>query len=334
MTRNLSVATVLVLLFQLTLGWGDTDGSAAGPKKVAPSKVCARYGLPPVLADRPLIFAGAEVPLHRPDVQARILFQINYLLMDARGALTEWLHDRARYTWLFEEILEKEGAPREFALLSPVISGLGNRAEFRGAGAGWWFLSTQCGSSEGLDMSEAVWHDDRYDLELATTCFARRIKAIHGDFKKQSYLIAACVYLTSPKIITGFMDAWKTDVFWDLPMPDICEEIIVRWIAFSIIDAHQEFYGLRTKKQPPFVYDRISGVTLAMDLPVAVIAEITKVPAREILELNPKLKAYSGSLPATEHNKPILHTINAPKGKGNDLLKKLQQTGYALKNGS
>jgi hypothetical protein len=300
---------------------------AVGPKKEGGVR-CARYALPADLQKRPFYFVGELIPLRRPDVEDRVVFHINYLLLDARGALTDWLADRGRYSWIFEEIFAKEGVPKEFALLSPMLSGLSSRPEFKGAGAGWWFLAKPCGADEGVAMAEDGWHDDRLDLELSTRCFAKRIKRLHKDLGERSWLMTAAAYLTSEKTIQSYSQKWNTDQFWDLPLPDVAEELIVRWMAFAIINGRRESYDIQFQDQRPFTYDQITGVTLKKDLSVADLARLLDTPPREALELNPKLKGPAAVFPAADHGQAIAHSIAAPKDKGNQLLNALRKEGY------
>lgn len=331
---NRFTLTKLVSLAVLTaaLSLSGATASAIGPKKENGTR-CVRYALPADLQRKPFYFAGELMPLKRPDVESRVLFHINYLLLDARGALTEWLADRGRYSWMFEEIFAKEGAPKEFALLSPILSGLSSRPEFKGAGAGWWFLAKPCSAVDGVQMSEDSWHDDRFDLEASTRCFAKKIKQLHKELGERSWLMTAAAYITSPKTIQSQMLKWNTDQFWDIPLPDTAEELIVRWVAFAIINGRREDYDIQFQGRPPFTYDQITGVTLKKDLSVADLAKMVEAPPREVLELNPKLKGPAALFPAADHGRPILHSISAPKDKGNKLLNALRKDGYIVGNG-
>ncbi len=316
--------TIIAILLLFT-GSGFSD--AKGPQKNQ-TRECGFYRFPVAIDKKPFHFLGELVPLKRPDIEERVLFQINYLLLDARGALTDWLFERDRHTWQFEEIFVKEDLPKEFALLSPVIAGLASKAEFKGAGAGWWFLPKNCGESEGLSMSEDSWHDDRFDLELSTKCFAANIKNIHAELGLRSWLMTTAAYLNSTKMVKEYIHNWNTDVFWDIPFPDSIEDIICRWIAFSIIYHNKDYYGLTRKVTTPFIYDQISGVELQKDISVGELAQMVGISPRETLELNPKLKSSPAIFPATSRGRPLVHSIAVPKNKGRELLKKLKQQKY------
>lgn len=300
---------------------------AAGPVKESQDK-CSRYSLPASFLKKPFYFAGELIPIQRPDVQARILTQVNFLLLDARSVLTEWLVEKGRYSWLFQETFAKEGIPPEFALLAPILSRSSLKSAYRSPGAGWWALDKPCSTSEGLDMTEDSWHDDRLDLELSTRCFAARIKKTRADLGSAGWITTAAAYVTSVKTIDDCRQRWKVDHYWDMPLPDIAEDLIVRWIALGIINSHREYFGLKFKDAVPFTFDQVNNVVLAKDLPVAEMARLTTVSPRVIMELNPKIRPSSPAFPATMNGKSAVHSIAAPKGKGQLLLHGLQKEGY------
>jgi hypothetical protein len=177
-------------------------------------------------------------------------------------------------------------------------------------------------------MSEDSWHDDRLDLELSTRCFASRLKGIRKELGDESWLMAAAAYVTSAKTIQELRGRWDTRSYWDLPLPDAAEDLILRWIALGIISAHKEAFGLKLKSAPPLTFDQVTGLSLAKDLSVAEISRILGVSPHEIMEINPKLKPAAGMFPATEKGKSQTHVIAVPKGKGWSVVNKLKEGGY------
>lgn len=317
-----------VVIAALIFACGGISGPAVQAEGQRPetSEECVRYPLPDQVLRHPMTFAGEVVPLQRPDVRARIRFQINFLLFDARSVVTEWLTERGRYAWIFEEVFAKEGIPADFVLLSPVLSGLPKNGT-RAPGIGPWMLEKPCIAADGLTMSDDTWHDDRLDLDLSTRCFASRLKAARKEVGG-SWLMAAAAYMTTQKTIQDLKERWNTGSFWDLPPIDGAEDLIVRWIALGIINAHRDLYGLTFKAQPPLTFDQITDLVLTKDLTVAELARLTEVPSREILELNPKIRVSVAAFPANANGKPLVHSIAAPKGKGWVLVEKLKNAGY------
>jgi hypothetical protein len=318
-----------LLLFAILIGLSVATVSAiaAGPKRDAQDR-CIRYSLPASVLKKPFFFAGELIPVKRPDVESRISSHVNYLLLDARGALTEWLTERAAYSWIFEEIFVKEGIPKEFAMLSPIVARLNSKPGLKSAGAGWWFLDKSCSPQEGVEMSEDAWHDDRLDIELSTKCFAARLKRIHKELGERSWLMTAAAYFASVKTIQEYTTNWNTNRFWDIPLPDMAEELILRWMAFCIISSEREFFELRFADPPPFTFDIVTGVSLKKDLPLGIAAKFMGISPREALELNPKMKLAGPVFPAVLQSKTVTHSIATPKGLGEELLRKLRAEGY------
>lgn len=318
------IALAVVLVVFLTTG---VVADAAGPQK-EPSVRCSRYSLPQAVTANPFHFADELVPIQRPDVRSRILFQTNFLLLDARSVLTDWLSEKSKYAWLFEELLAKEGIPKDFVWLAPIMAGASLKSQTRQTGLGWWSLEKTCASSDGVEMSEDSWHDDRLDLELATRCFASRMKQIRHDLGDAGWLMTAAAYISGQSTVQDLMRRWNTKEFWDLPLPDPAEELVVRWIALRIIAANRGHFGLNFRDSPPLVFDQVTGLVFNKDLPVAEVARMVGLPSREILELNPKVKPSSGVFPAQIKGKTLIHSIAVPKGKGAILLEKLKAGGY------
>jgi hypothetical protein len=320
----------IIAVFILSVGpaaglvWAET---ARAEKQPAPSR--CRYSLPDGFLDKPFHFAGEIIPVRRRDVRYRLTCQLNFLLLDARSVLTEWLSEKSRYSWLFDEVFTKEDVPKDFSLLGPILSALNSKTLSRTPGYGWWYLSKSCAAAEGVpDMAEDSWHDDRLDLELSTRCFAKRIREIREEIGDNGWLMSVMAYLTSVKTVQELRQRWNTGVFWDLPLPEAAQEVILRWIALSIIDSNRRAYDLRFTDAPPLVFDQIGGLILAKDLTVAEIARVTGTPPREILKLNPKIKPSVAAFPAKAGGKPLTHTVAAPRGTGNALLQTLKKEGY------
>ncbi len=327
--RELFFRAILLACLMPFLGAEAHCAGASGPRKQT-SGVPARYSIPQAVLEKPFTFAGEVIPFHRPDVAARIRFQLNFLLIDARSVLTSWLTNKNRYGWMFEEVFGKAEVPEEFGLLAPILSGISAKSSPSLPGAGWWALDTPCTADEGIALSKDTWHDDRLDLELSTRCFAHRIKRIKEKLRTRSWLLTAAAYVSSAEAVEEAGKNWNAFKFWDMPLPPNADELIPRWIALGIISAHPDKFGLRLKSTPPFTYDEVSGLVLAKDLSVADIAEFVGIPARKILRLNPRIMASNAVLPATVKGRPVSHRVIAPKGKGRVLVDALKKNGYLL----
>jgi|GEM_PF-624514 len=295
------------------------------------SRIQVRYALPPDILKKPYSFAGETIPLERSDVRYRITAQVNFLLLDARSVLIEWLIQYDTRGWLLRELLAKAGAPSEFVLFASVLPGM-TKTNKKVSYSGLWFLDKPCGKHEGLEMEDDSWHDDRMDIQLATRCFASRIKSLRSQIKGQNWLLAAAAYTTSASTINDAQLKWDASCFWDVPLPPTTEQLISRWIALTIINAHRQFYGIRIPRQAPLVFEQIVGIRLTCDLTIAKIAQLLGIPAREVLASNPKIKPTHPTFPAKVGALVLTHTIQVPKGKGSSLMEKLRSSGYILES--
>ncbi len=266
--------------------------------------------------------------MNRPDVEARICREVNFLLLDARGVLSGWFTEKARFGWIFEETLTSEGLPKDLVLFSAVLSGMTKRASSRLTGEGWWALASPCTEADGIKMVNDDWFDDRLDPELSTRCFARLMKRTLEEIGGNNWLMAAAAYVGSAKEISQRTRRWKTDSLWDLPLPDNADELVIRWIALGIIDSNRKYYGIKFSEPTPFTFDQLTGLILTKDLPVSVIARLIGLSSRQFLEMNPRVKVSKAVFPARVDGKTPVHSLVAPEGKGRTLVKRLKEEGY------
>ncbi len=250
----------------------------------------ARFGLPADIVQE-YRFLGEKFPIGRPDIKARIISQINFLLYDARSVMTEWVLEKSRFNWIYRETFSKAGIPEDFIWLAPVLAGAtkGSRPQ----GIGVWMLDKPCSPAEGVEMRENSFMDDRLDVQLSTRCFAQRLSEIHKDYSLD-WPMAIVAYLGSPKAVKELIEKYGTSNPWDIPLPDHIEDLLDRWIALKIIYTHRAFYGLHFTDPAPVIFDQLSDVKLNKDLPVAEIARLLGVSPRLVLELNPQIKVNPG----------------------------------------
>lgn len=316
-----------LLTFLVTFLTDPYCGAAAESKHK--SQVSIRYSLPAEILEKPYLFAGERIPLDRSDVRYRITAQVNFLLLDARSVLIEWLIQHDTRGWLLRELLGKAGVPNEFVLFAPVLPAM-TKINQKVSYSGVWFLDRPCNKQEGVEMEDDAWRDDRMDLQLATRCFASRIKSFRSQIKGESWLLAAAAYVSTLTTIQDAQLKWDSTSFWDIPLSMTTEQIINRWIALNIINAHRRFYGIQIPAQDPLVFEQLVGIKLTRDLSIAQISQLLGLPAREVLVINPKIKPTNPIFVAKVGNRIVTHTIQVPKGKGAFLMEKLRSAGYLL----
>lgn len=137
----------------------------------------------------------------------------------------------------------------DFSWLSPVLMGVNRASNSRFSPVGIWSLDKPCGSTDGVEMHDEAWRDDRLDIHLATKCFAARIKALKAEFG-DGWLIASVAYILSVQNVKELTQRWGSVNVWDIPLPDQMEDMLSRWAAFKIIGTHRSHYGLRFPDPP------------------------------------------------------------------------------------
>ncbi len=144
---------------------------------------------------------------------------------------------KGQYSWLFHEPFSKRGHSSGFRTACSYSGAISLKSAYRSAGAGWWGLDKQCSNSEGIEMAEDSWHDDRMDLELSTRCFAAKIKKTRSDvkfFELDNSGRGVRYFTSKPLTITA---SAGTPISIGLPLPDLAEELVARWIALGIINS-------------------------------------------------------------------------------------------------
>ncbi|MCA1961767.1 MAG: lytic transglycosylase domain-containing protein [Desulfomonile sp.] len=306
-------------------------------------KVSARKGLPPAVLEKGLAFCGEKVPLDRPDVRRRIVYQIEHLLGEMRDTTRIWLKRKDRYASVIEAILKKEGVPAELALLPALESGYNGAIVSPALARGWWqFLKTTATGSMSRDpalnwtLRVENWRDERSDLVLSTHSAARYLNwmrtRIADGSSPVSWLTVAAAYNAGLSEIVHRTGAYGTTSYWDMKLPLETENYVPRWIAFALIDAHREFYGVGNSGNSTISFDTLGGLHLSRDVPLSLLAALTASSVRLIRELNPGLNKSETSLRAIVDSRAVTHTIHVPKRCGDKVVNALREGGY-LKSG-
>jgi membrane-bound lytic murein transglycosylase D len=298
-----------------------------------------RRGLPPSVEKHGLIFCGEKVPLLRKDVRQRIEYQIDYLLTDLFKSAGIWLKRKDRYGRVVEEIMAKEGMPKEFCILPALESGYSSSVVSPSKAKGWWqFVKATAVRShqqdEELDWSLRVnsWKDERQDLAVSTRSAARYLKWIRSRISSVSgvgsWLMTAAAYNAGLSKTLYRIRAYKTNSFWDLKLPRETEDYVPRWIALHLIDTNREFYGIEIDDISPLDFDTLEHVRLSRDLPLSVVATLSGCSIRFIREINRALGIGAGSFRAKKNGKTVDHTIHVPAGFREPILDYLKAKSY------
>ena len=308
-----------------------------------------RYGFPPTIEKKGLVYARKRIPISRRDVRSRILKELNYLLMDRRSRVVLWLSrvDHLRSVTL--PILHKYHLPSEFIYLAAIESSYNSRALSSAGAFGYWqfIKSTACrgpANCEKYDwrMEMTRWKDERADLVHSTHSAARYLAWINRVMKVKlkgqpereglrNWLLAAASYNAGPARVMERLNSFGARSYWDVPLPIETERYVPRWIALGIISRNREFYGVKIPKRKSVTYDTVRQIRLRKDLTIDAIARLLGTTPREIWALNTKIRPEKGVFPAHSGKGKLTHRINIPRGTRKKFLAQLKAHGYLKK---
>jgi Transglycosylase SLT domain len=305
-----------------------------------------RYGFPPDVVRRGLVFAGSNILIHRRDVRKRILTQVNYLLQDRRSRVLGWLERADELRPIMAPILRKYGVPPEFIFLAAIESSYNGRAMSSAGAYGYWQFvkaTAVCGPS-GCDqynwkMKITPWKDERADLIRSTNSAAKylawinRVQKVSLDGRGQrdgfhDWLLTAASYNAGPKAVIRRLNAFHTTSYWNVSLPTETETYVPRLIAAWLIHKHRDFYGMHIPPKPTLTFDTIRRLRLRKDLTFAAAAKLLDTTPRKVWFLNTQISPAKAVFPAKSGRAVIEHTINVPKGRGAKFLAELAAHGY------
>ncbi|MGC8604358.1 MAG: lytic transglycosylase domain-containing protein [Desulfomonilaceae bacterium] len=348
---NISIFLIALLGLHIIVA-SPHDVCAAGPValKSMASVDGLRYGLPPQIEKNGLRFAFQEVPLNRPDVKARILKEINYLLLDRRSRVFYWLSRADSLKATISPILKTYNIPQEFLYLAAIESNYNGRALSSAGAFGYWqFIKATalCGPKgcPDYDWKRVInnWKDERADLVKSTHSAARylawlnRVKKVslngHPDREGfNNWFLTAASYNAGPSRVIQRLNTYGTKSYWDTPLPIETEKYVPRWIALGIISKNRDFYGLKIKPGTPTAFDTLEQIKLVKDLSFADVARMLNTTPRAIWSLNSQIPFEKSVFPARHGGVTIKHTIHVPKGTGKKLLAQLEAKGFKRSN--
>ncbi len=298
-----------------------------------------RRGLPPNMLKNGLIFCGERIPLERQDVRMRIEYQIDYLLTDFRDTTGVWFKRKDRYGKIVADILRKEAVPREFSVLPALESGYSGKITSPAKARGWWQFvkptATQSLAKDPkLDWTLRVdkWRDERCDLVLSTRSAARYLKWMRNRLRNSSgnggWLTTAAAYNSGLSKTKDRVAAYKTLSYWDMKLPLETETYVPRWIALFILDSNRRYYGLEVPYIRPLGFETLHRVRLARDLPLTVLASLTRSSVSFIRRLNGALRKGEDALKASTGARDSGHTIHVPPGCKDSVYRALLARSY------
>ncbi len=289
----------------------------------------ANYILPAELRKEGIIFAGSRIPLEREDVSARVVEQMNFLLMDRRASMMEWFDRTAQYSAPIRKTLAAEKVPLDLIYLS--VREFMPTLKTNTGGVGWWSLGA---GSDGKNGSNSQWistndWDDRRDPEISTRIVCALLHKLLHKKATPDWLMAICAFTEGiDKIESAEKRAPGYSSYWDIVMPPKSETLIPCLVALKIIDKNRELYGVNVPVLPAVHLDVLDKVRLEKDLPLHVLARWCDISPRTMWELNPGVDPASGAFPKPDKRSPSGFPLRVPKGTLPKVRDLLMREGY------
>ena len=202
----------------------------------------ANYILPAELRKEGIIFAESRIPLEREDVSARVVEQMNFLLMDRRASMMEWFDRTAQYSAPIRKTLAAEKVPLDLIYLSVHLSEFMPSHKTNTGGVGWWALGA---GGDGKNGSSGPWistndWDDRRDPEISTRIVCALLHKLLRKKAAPDWLMAVCALTDGIDKIESAEKRAPGYSYWDIVMPPKSETLIPRLVALKIIDKNRE----------------------------------------------------------------------------------------------
>ncbi len=226
------------------------------------------------------------------------------------------------YIPLIKRIFEERGIPDELIFLPIVESKFNVRAKSPAGAAGLWQFMPQTGRTYGLKINK--WIDERYDVEKSTIAAANYLRDLYNVF--EDWMLAIASYNSGEGAIIRRIRLYGGKNFWDIDeyLSKETRNYVPNFLAtVSIVKD--------LLKREHFDYETVNFDILKVDKPVSLklISEISGIPYKTLLEMNPHLK--KGKTPPQKG----IYNIYLPKGYKETIktaLEKIPLTNYyALK---
>lgn len=187
--------------------------------------------------------------------------------------------------------IERRGLPGELLLLPIVESGYAAEATSRAQAAGIWQFIPSTGASFGLIQDD--WYDGRRDIYQSTTAALDYLESLYARFGDWYLALAAYNYGQGnlARAIAANEAAGKPTDYWSLRLPNEAMAYVPRLLALRALIDQPARYGFTL----PIIANRpyVEPVQLGRQADLEYVAELARVEAREILQLNP---GYRGAV--------------------------------------
>jgi membrane-bound lytic murein transglycosylase D len=190
---------------------------------------------------------------------------------------------------MMRRIFAEHGLPQGLIYIALVESGFSPYARSPKDAVGIWQFIEGTARRYGLQVNDRV--DERQDPEKSTRAAARYLHDLYQQFG--CWYLAAAGYNAGEKRVEGVMNRHDIQDFWIMAQKKLLPEetcnYVPQIVAAALIAKEPKKYGMApVRYQAPRAGDRVKvpgGVNLAA------FAESLEMPEKELVELNPELKA-------------------------------------------
>jgi membrane-bound lytic murein transglycosylase D len=307
--------------------WPD-DVAIALPDDGAPTVLAT--GLPPS-AEAASALAGTAPPgngapaadltwldhLELPDLPVRwdprVVRYLQFFRDDPAGRATYGnLYRRSgRYRDMIRRVLRKKSLPEDLAFVAMVESGFDPTSHSPAGAAGLWQFMPETGKIYGLTVDR--WLDQRMSVTAATEAAAAFLGDLHRRFG--SWELALAGFNMGYVGLSSVVRRFDTNDFWALSriegaVPWETSLYVPRVIAVAIVAHNPAVFGLTAAPDPSVETD---DVEVSAGVPLALVAQASGCPLKDVEGLNPELRASRTPPPG---DGPATYAVKVPAGKG------------------
>ena len=219
----------------------------------------------------------------------RAVFEwIDYFQGRGRPHMERYLARSARYMPIMQDILKKEGLPKDLIYIALIESGFSSTAHSSANAVGYWQFIRGTGKHYGMQIDSYV--DERRDFVRSTQAAADYFKGLYNLFG--SWYLAIASYNVGENRVKNLVMKNHTRDFWKLArenkLPAETANYVPKFLAARLIAKEPEKYGFTDiDYMPPLEFSEVEFTT-SIDL--RKLAKEMNLEYDDLRDLNPMYK--------------------------------------------
>ena len=220
--------------------------------------------------------------------------------------MERYLQRSTRYMPIMQDILKKEGLPKDLIYIALIESGFSSTAHSSASAVGYWQFIRGTGKHYGMQIDNYV--DERRDFVRSTQAAADYFKGLYNLFG--SWYLAIASYNVGENRVKNLVMKHHTRDFWQLArenkLPAETANYVPKFLAARLIAREPEKYGFtEIEYMPPLEFNEVEFTT-GIDLKK--LAKEMNIEYDDLRDLNPMYKKGV----AFDKNGKL--TLRVPKG--------------------